>query len=391
VKPVHYVCQAFPKLTETFVVEEVLGLEEAGEELIIDSLTPPFDEPRHPGLELLRAEVRYVPEVPTPWEVRRAHLPFALRRPRTWLRLARAAKADGTWSEFRRAALVARRTKSEGARHVHAHFAGASADVGRMAAALAGVPFSLTAHAVDMWHAVNTPDLPRRASGAKAVITATEYNAEHLRVILPGVPVHVVRYAIAAQELAPAPADGPLLCVARFVPKKAVDVLIRALPLLPPEHAAIRLELIGDGPLEAEMRALAAQVGVESRVDFLGAQPPEAVAQAYERCSVFVLPCRVAPDGDRDSLRVVLLEALARGVPVVTTDAIKPEIVFDGETGRVVPAESPEALARAIADLLDDRDEARRLALRGREVVREVATRERSVAALSEVFTNRRR
>jgi glycosyltransferase involved in cell wall biosynthesis len=114
------------------------------------------------------------------------------------------------------------------------------------------------------------------------------------------------------------------------------------------------------------------------------------VAEAYERCSVFVLPCRVAPDGDRDSLRVVLLEALARALPVVTTDAIKPEIVFDGETGRVVPGESPEALARAIADLLDDREEALRLGARGREVVREAATRERSVAALREIFTNRR-
>jgi colanic acid/amylovoran biosynthesis glycosyltransferase len=105
---------------------------------------------------------------------------------------------------------------------------------------------------------------------------------------------------------------------------------------------------------------------------------------------VFALPCRVAPDGDRDSLRVVLLEALARGLPVVTTDAIAPEIVFDGSTGRVVPAESPEALARAIADLLEDREHARRLGMKGRELVREVATREQSVAALREIFTSRR-
>jgi glycosyltransferase involved in cell wall biosynthesis len=278
VRPVHYVCQAFPKLTETFVVEEILGLEEAGEELIIDSLDPPLDEPRHPGLETLRAQVRYVALNPTPWQVRRAHLSLALRRPRAWLRLARRAKADGTWSEFRRSALVAQRTLAESARRVHAHFAGPCADVGGMAAGLAGVPFTLTVHAVDMWHAVNTPDLPRRVSPAEAVITATEYNARHLRTIVPGVPVHVVRYAIAPQEPAPAPTDGPVLCVARFVPKKAVDLLIKALPLLPPAHAGIRLELIGEGPLEDELRALAAQLEVQGRVDFLGPQPPEVVA-----------------------------------------------------------------------------------------------------------------
>jgi colanic acid/amylovoran biosynthesis glycosyltransferase len=390
VTPVHYVCQAFPKLTETFVVEEILGLEAAGEEVIVDSLDPLLDEPRHPGLEVLRAEVRYVPVDPTPWQVRRAHLPLALRRPRTWLRLARRAKADGTWQEFRRAAFVAQRTRAERARHVHAHFAGPCADVGGMAAALAGVPFTLTVHAVDMWHAVNSPDLARRVSPAQAVVTATEYNAQQLRKVVPGVPVHVVRYAIAPQEPAPAPADGPVLCVARFVSKKAVDLLVKALPLLPREHGGIRLELIGEGPLEEELRALAAQLGVEQRVDFLGAQPPDVVAEAYERCSVFALPCRVAPDGDRDSLRVVLLEALARAVPVVTTDAIAPEVVFDGSTGRVVPAESPEALARAIADLLDDREHARRLAMQGRELVRDVATREQSVAALREIFTSRR-
>jgi glycosyltransferase involved in cell wall biosynthesis len=237
-----------------------------------------------------------------------------------------------------------------------------------------------------MWHEANAPDLARRISGAQAVVTATEYNARHLRALSAGTPIYVVRYAIEPQEPAPVPTDGPILCVARFVAKKAVDLLIKALPLLPEAHAGVRLELIGEGPLEEELRGLAARLGVDSRVDFLGAQPPEVVAEAYERCSLFVLPCRVAPDGDRDSLRVVLLEALARGVPVVTTDAIEPEIVFDESTGRVVPAESPEALAQAIADLLEQPEHARRLAMQGRELVRAEATRDAATTALQRIF-----
>jgi len=384
--PIHYVSRRFPKLTETFVVEEVLGLEAAGERVVIDSLEPPLDEPRHPGLEQLKAHIRYIPKHPSAWSVRRAHLPLALRRPRTWLRLARHAKATDTWSEFRRAGIVARRTVKERARHVHTHFAYYCADVGGMAAALSGRTFTLTAHANDIWQEHSAPHLPRRLAYADGVATSTEYNARHIQTLVPHTPVRAVRCAVARAEVAPAPPDGPILCIARLVPKKAVDLLIEALPLLPPQHAGLRLELIGEGPLEDELRALAARVGVQDRVDFRGAQPPDVVADAYQRCSVFCLPCRVAADGDRDSLRVVLLEALARGLPVVTTDAIEPEVVLDGITGRVVASESPQALADAIAELVSNRDLARRLGEEGRRRVREEITRDAATVAMRNLF-----
>ncbi len=384
--PIHYVSRRFPKLTETFVVEELLGLEEAGERVIVDSLEAPLDEPRHPGLEQLEAPIRYVPEHPSAWTVRLAHLPLALRRPLTWLRLARHARATGTWSEFRRAGIVARRTVSERARHVHTHFAYYCADVGGMAAALTGRTFTLTAHANDIWQEHSAPHLLRRLGYADGVATSTEYNARHIQALVPLIPVRAVRCAVAPAEPAPAPPDGPILCIARLVPKKAVDLLIEALPLLPAEQAGLRLELIGEGPLEEELRALAARLGVEDRVDFRGAQPPAVVADAYQRCSVFCLPCRIAPDGDRDSLRVVLLEALARGLPVVTTDAIEPEVVQDGITGRVVAGESPAALATAIVELVSNRALARRLGEEGRRRVRGEITREAATVAMRNLF-----
>jgi glycosyltransferase involved in cell wall biosynthesis len=389
--PIHYVSRRFPKLTETFVVEEVLGLESAGERVIIDSLEEPLDEPRHPGLEGLKAEIRYIPKHPSAWQVRRAHLPLALRRPRTWLRLARQARATDTWNEFRRAGIVARRTVKERSRHVHTHFAYYCADVGGMAAALSGRTFTLTAHANDIWQEDSAPHLPRRLAYADGVATSTEYNARHIQTLVPYTPVRAVRCAVAPADLAAAPPDGPILCIARLVPKKAVDLLIEALPLLPPEDAGRRLELIGEGPLEGELRELAARAGVEDRIDFRGAQAPDAVADAYERCSVFCLPCRVAPDGDRDSLRVVLLEALARGLPVVTTDAIEPEVVQDGITGRVVAGESPQALASAIAELASNRELARRLGEEGRRRVREEITRDAATVAMRNLFAVERR
>jgi len=381
--PVHYVSRRFPKLTETFVVDEVLRLEAAGEHLIIDSLEATLDEPRHPDLDRLDAPIRYVSEDPSSREVFRAHLPLALRRPLTWLRTARQARVHDLWPEFRRAGIVAARTRAERARHLHTHFAYYCADVGGMAAALAGRPFTLTVHANDIWQMHNAPHLERRLSRARAVVTVTEYNARHIRSLVPGTPVHVVRCPVAPAAQAPAPAGGPILCIGRFVPKKGTDLLIRALALLP---ESARVELIGEGPLEGELRALAASLGVEDSVDFLGPQPPGAVAEAYERCSVFCLPCRVAPDGDRDGLPVVLLEALTRGLPVVTTFSFEPELVEDGVTARVVSGESPEALAAAIASLMSDPELAGELGRRGRDVVGKRVAQAPATDAIRRIF-----
>jgi len=259
--------------------------------------------------------------------------------------------------------------------------------VGGLAATLAGRPFTVTAHANDIWQVSNAPHLARRLSAAVSVVTPTEYNARHLRGVAPGVAVHVLPYGVSTAEPVRAPADGPVLCVARLVPKKGIDTLIEAFSRLVRAHPGLRLELIGDGHLEPELRALAARLGVEERIDFRGARPPDAVSEAYERCSVFALPCRIAPDSDRDGLPVVLLEALARALPVVTTDVIGiPELVEDRRTGLLVPPERPDALASAIEDLLADRSLAGRLGAAGRQLVCARMAEDARVAELRRVF-----
>ena len=384
---IHYVSKRFPKLTETFVVEEVLGLEAAGERVIIDSLEPPLDEPRSPGTARLRAKIRYVPEDPSRWQSFAAHAPLALRRPRTWLRLRRRAKADGTWEEFRRAGLVARRTMAQRARHVHTHFAYYCADVGGMAAALAGRPFTVTAHANDIWQDRNAPHLARRLSRAAGIVTPTEYNARHLREVVPDVPVNVVPNSVTEAEQFRAPADGPLLCVGRLVPKKGIDTVIAAFAELAPTWPELRLELIGEGHIEDELRELAASLGVEGKVAFLGPQPPDAVRDAYRRCSLIALACRITPDGDRDGLPIVLLEALAHGLPVVTTDAVGiSEVVKHRQTGLLVPPDDPAALAAGIAELLSDRALADELGAAGRRFVRDRLSWDAKIESLRDVF-----
>jgi glycosyltransferase involved in cell wall biosynthesis len=335
-------------------VDEVLALEAAGETVLIDTLEPPREEPRHPGLSALRAEVRCVPD---------------------------------TGDELERAAVIARRCSRARARLVHTHFAVQAADVAAAAARLAGRPLAITAHAYDIWQADNASHLERRLSAADGVVTVSDYNARHLRSVVPRTAVHVVPLAVAPAEPAPAPADGPILCVARLIPKKGVDTLIRALALLADERPGLRLELIGTGRVEGELRALAGELGVESRIAFRGAKSQQAVHEAYERCSVVALACRVAENGDRDGLPVVLLEALARALPVVTTAVAGiPEVVKDRVTGLLVPPDDPQALARGLGELLDDRELARRLGASGRQLVRQTRSPAARVDALRRVL-----
>jgi len=364
---VHYVLVRFPKLSETFVLNEMLCLERLGCSVSVDTLEDPLDEPRDERLAGLRARVRRVPDRPPARAALRAHLPLAVRRPLAWLRTARQARRERRWAGFVRAGLVARRARREGADLLHVHFAYYGAEIARDAGRLAGLPVTLYAHANDIWSAHNAPSLARRLAGARAVGTCTTYNAEHLRRAAPGVPVsHLPLGTPLADPVARDP-DGPVLFVGRLVEKKGPDVALRALAAA---GRPLRLELIGDGELRAELEELAARLGIAESVVFRGPVPPHEVERAYARCSAVVAPCRIASDGDRDGLPTVLLEAMARGLPVVATSTIGiPELVRDGETGLLAPPDDPEALAACLLRLRSDPELSARLGRAARELI----------------------
>lgn len=387
--PILYVLKRFPRLSETFILRELLTLESNGQPLAIDSLLPPEPQPPHPELADLRARVRYLPRHPRlrmP-AVALAHLRVAGGSPCLWLRLARRARAAGVWRRFVQAGLVARRARQERARHIHAHFATAAAEVAGDAAALAGVPFTVTTHAKDIYQRENAALLRSRLVRAAAAVTISDFNARHLRESVPGLPVVHVPNGMAIAPPASIPADGPVLCVARLIPKKGVDLLIEACALLEEDLSTTRLEIIGGGPLAVELAELARRRGIGERVELRGAVSPIEVDRALRRCSLLALPCRIAADGDRDGIPTVLLEAMARGVPVVSTDVVGiPEIVHDGVTGLLVSGEDPAALADAIARLLRDRSLARALGDQGRSLVGERFDPQRSAQLLLELF-----
>jgi colanic acid/amylovoran biosynthesis glycosyltransferase len=393
-RPILYVLKRFPRVSETFVINELLALEGRGERILVDALLRPEDGPRHPELERLRAGVRYLPRHPRlrDREVASAHLTLALRSPMRWVRHAIRARRADTWRRFVQAGLVARRARRERVRHIHAHFVTAAAEVARDAASLAGLDFTVTAHAKDIYQRENAPLLASRLEGAAAVVTISEFNARHLREALPGVPIRHVPNMMAVQPPTNGRAEDLVTCVARLIPKKGVDLLIESFALLPRELDRVRLEIVGEGPLADELRRLATARGLEERVEFLGPLPSGGVDAALRRSSLLALPCRIAADGDRDGLPTVLLEAMARGVPVVSTSVAGiPEVVRDHETGLLVPPEDPEAIAEAITTLLRDRSLAASQAAAARSLVKERFDPRRNAALLQSVFDHPRR
>ncbi len=389
-----YVLKRYPRLSETFITRELLELEAIGCRLGVDSLMPPEDGPWHADVDRVRGEIRYLPRRPTLTDrvVLVAHLRLGMRRPVRWSGLAVRARRAGVWRQFLQAGLVADRVKRERIDILHAHFATAAADVARDAAALSGRPFTVTAHAKDIYHDDNAGSLPDRVRGAATVVTVSLFNMRHLASRLPGLVLAVVPNGVRG-ELPPVSSPfgnghtGPVLCVARLVEKKGIDVLIDAVALLTTEHPHLVVEIIGGGPLDETLKARAKAAGVDEVIRFLGPQLSDVVDEAYQRCAMVVLPCRVAANGDRDGMPTVILEAMAHGLPVISTNVVGiSEAVKQGRTGLLVPPDDSVALAAAIDELLQDAELRIRLGAAGRALVSRQYDPGVSAALLLDIF-----
>ena len=380
-----YVLKRYPRLSETFIVRELLGLEAAGAHVGVDAMLEPEAGVQHPDVNAVRAVVRYLPRKPR-WTaaVIGAHLRVGLRRPLRWASRAIRARRHGGLQRFVQAGIVADRVRRDGFDHVHAHFATAAAEVARDAAALAGVTFSVTAHAKDIFHVDNADRLIERLGEAAAVVTVSHYNVRHLGQELPGRRVRYVPNGLPVPDAVTPCADGPVLCVARLVPKKGIDLLVQAIASTRTDRT---LEIIGDGPCRAELEQLAIELGVSARVLFRGALASTDVDAAYRRCAMLVLPCRIDPNGDRDGMPTVLIEAMARAIPVVSTDVVGlDELIASGRVGVLVRPEDPVAIAAAIDDLLDDHRRAGELGAAGRRRVIGEFAPSFATSALLDVF-----
>jgi glycosyltransferase involved in cell wall biosynthesis len=369
VKParVAVVLKGYPRLSETFIAQELLALERRGLPLEIWSLRRPTDRARHPMHTQIQAPVAYLPEYLRDAPLRvLAGLVAALRRPRFPALLtlfARDFRRDPTASRLRRLgqAMVLARELPADVAHLHVHFLHTPASVARYAALLTGCGWSFSAHAKDIW---TTPDwdLREKLTDAAWGVTCTRDGLARLDHLAPGrtlLAYHGLDLGrFPAPPAARAPRDGSdpaaplrLLCVGRLVAKKGHDDLIDAVAALP-ASLHWRLDLIGNGETR---RALEAQVearGLSGRVSFRGSLAQPDVIAAMRAADLFVLPTKPAPGGDRDGLPNVLMEAASQALPILATSfAGTPEFLTDGVHGVLVPPGEPAALAAALERL----------------------------------------
>jgi glycosyltransferase involved in cell wall biosynthesis len=360
------VLKGYPRLSETFIAQELLGLERAGVELAVVALRKPTDGKRHPVHDEIKAPVHYLPEYlhEEPLRVARSLLAW-LPRGTFWRALRTFAadlRRDPTRNRFRRfgQAIVLATEWPEGGAWLHAHFAHTPASVTRYTSQLRGLPWTCSAHAKDIWTSRDW-DLADKLASARWMVTCTRTGYDHLKGLTNGVSrVHLSYHGLdlsrfGSFDRARAARDGSVeaepvivLSVGRAVEKKGYDILLRALALLPTD-LHWRFQHIGGGEQLGQLKALADSLGIASRISWKGALAQEEVLEHYRRADIFALACRIAADGDRDGLPNVLVEAASQKLACVSTNVSGvPELLTHDENGMVVRAEDPQALAQAL-------------------------------------------
>lgn len=367
-----YVVKRYPCFSETFVVNEILAHEAAGLGVEIFSLRPPNNGHFQDRLGRVRAPVEYLSSE-------------GLKAADLWQAIeALAALRPGLWSELPAATgepaavlyqglRLARAASERGIERLHAHFASSATSVARLAARFAGIPYSFTAHAKDIFHEDVSPlDLGRKLRDAEAVVTVSDYNVEYLRT-RHGAAAASVRRIYNGLDLddfayrSPAERAPLVLAVGRLVEKKGFADLLQACALLSAGGQEFRCQIVGAGDQASELQMRIERLGLADRVGLAGPRPQSEIVRLMHEACVLAVPCVVGADGNRDGLPTVLLEAMALGTPCVSTNVTGiPEVVEHGRTGWIVPQRDPAALAAALAQLLDDADLRVQLAARAR-------------------------
>ena len=404
-RKVAFILKGYPRLSETFIAQEMLALERRGLDLEIYSLRHPTDPHFHPLHREIRAEVQYLPEYLRD-EPRRVGagiraactLPGFGKALAAWLRdLIRDPSANRI-RRFGQACVLATELPSE-VGHLHAHFLHTPASVARYAAKMRGLAWSVSAHAVDIW-TTRRWEKREKLDDAAFCATCTAVARDHLSALARRENAVVLSYhGIDLSRFSPPDRsfaldrDGAtparrveILAIGRAVEKKGFDVLLEALARLDP-HLHWRFTHIGGGAGLDGLKARAGALGLGGRVRFMGAQAFPAVLAAYRAADLFVLPCRIAGNGDRDGLPNVLLEAQSQSLPVISTavSAI-PELIVDGETGRLVAAEDAAALAGALEELIKDPVLRIRFGTAGADRVRREFSQDACIGGLAALF-----
>ena len=376
----------FPKLSETFILEEVLELARSGVAVEVFPLLRERDAVVHPRAARLDRRVHHLRLVSP--EVFGAQLWWLRREPRRYLSVWRRGLAANRRPRgflrrslyvIPKAAAFARRMEALQVGHIHAHYATHPALAAWVASQLTGIEYSFTVHAHDLY--VERPMLAEKIEGARFVRTISDYNRALLHRLYgerAAAKTFVIRCGVDPLRFGPRPgANGragrpfTLICVASLEEYKGHRYLLDALARLRAAGVDARCLLVGDGELRTMLECRRDQLGLRRHVTFCGPQPADHVRELLDRADAAVLPSVVTSTGKMEGIPVALMEAMAVGLPVVATNISGVgELIKDGHTGLLVPQRDPPALAEAIARLARNPELRQTLVARGRERVR---------------------
>lgn len=361
-----YIVKMFPRLSETFILNEILQHEKCGAEISIFSVKKPNEGRFHPQVSELKADVYYLEDLdPRKWSTWLGKIwnDIDIYQDNILKLLGQSlSRQDSARIELLLAsAWVASHVRRLGIEHLHAHFASLPSTVAYLTHQISGAPFSFTAHAKDIFVYDTEEHLLREKLGAaKFAATVTNFNQRFLLEKMPEVDpgkIKVIYNGVDLEKFRPAPGvaryQDLILAVGRLVPKKGFEFLLEACALLKSRGIGFKCVVVGEGPEFEMLQARRRDLGLETSVEFLGAMRQNEVLVLMQKASILCLPCTVAEDGNQDALPTVLLEALACGLPVVSTSVSGiPEIVDSGKDGILVEPDSPEPLAAALERLL---------------------------------------
>ncbi|MFP4120724.1 glycosyltransferase [Coleofasciculus sp.] len=402
---VGYVLKRYPRYSETFVVNEILAHEAAGLEIEIFALRPPAETHFQNIISQVRAPVYYIRKPiqgrasdslnslnPTAASFFWAELQEASKViPNFWTKLefAQGEKASTVYQ----AAWLAREVRLKNISHLHAHFGTVATSVARLAAHFAGITYTFTAHAKDIFHeSVESEDMKRKLQDAASVITVSDYNLKYLQQTYSTAAAHIQRIYNGLdlnQLVYKSPQERPptILSVSRLVEKKGVSVLIDACAILAHRGCSFHCQIIGSGPLEATLQEQIQRLGLQSTVEIIGSRPQNEVFEHIQNAAVFAASYIIGSDGNREGLPTVLLEAMALGTPCVATDVTGiPEVVRNEETGLMVAQHDSQALANALERLLINPSLRVKLATKARQLIESEFDIYRNTAALRTIF-----
>ena len=399
------ILKGYPRISETFISNEILLLENLGFAIHLFSMRQPRENFSHESVKKIRAKVDYLPETlikPLP-RLLYHNLFLAAKKPVVYAGALKAAycrflrtRKSATIKHLLQAGYLAHRfLPASGVTHLHAHFAHSPTSVAMFASHLTGLPFSFTAHAKDIY--TSDPRQLREKIGlARFVVTCTEYNRKHLRELSDGyaTPIHRNYHGIDIKlfsdnnEIPIIPVQPyQILTIARLTAKKGLPTIYKALRILRDQGVSLHHTHIGGGEDREKIISLIKDLDLESVTRLLGTQPHQVVLEHYRNADLFVLGCEVASNGDRDGIPNVLVESMAMGLPVVVTDiSAIPELVQDGKTGLLVPPGQPDRLADAIMRMLKDTELRNRVIPAAREAVVKNFDNRQLIGDLAEVY-----